>query len=94
MVVGELLHAIGLPGGLVLLGSGVLGVYHLREGIQFASRLQAWIMAGALFVLVLLAGAAGLVPGLDPNLGALVGWLVGLVEAAVDAGADLVGGVV
>jgi len=91
MVVGDLLHAVGVPGGMALLATGVLAVYHLREGIQFASRLQAWVMASALFALVLLAGAAGLIPGLDPDLGAVLDWLAGLVTTGVDVAADIVG---
>lgn len=89
MVLSELLGALGVTGSIALLVSALVGVWHLRSIMQVLSRVRIWVMAGALFVVLLLAGASGFVPGLDPNLGALAGWLLGLLTDGYELAWDL-----
>lgn len=90
MVVGELLETVGVPGSIALLATGAVVVWHLRSGMQFLGQVRTWVMATAIFALILLAGEAGLVPGLDPQLGKFLGWAVDVLEELVQAALDMV----
>ncbi|MHB9286776.1 hypothetical protein ACKVMT_07020 [Halobacteriales archaeon Cl-PHB] len=84
MALAQLLEALGLGGSLVLVISGVLAVYHIREIMQAVGRLQTWVMAIAVFGLVLILGAAGYVPGLSPNLHTLAGFILNGISVTVE----------
>ena len=85
MAIAQLLEALGLGGSLVLVVSGFLAVYHIREIMRVVGRLQTWVMAIAMFGLVLILGAAGYVPGLSPNLHALAGFLLNGISVTVES---------
>lgn len=93
MVIAELLELVGVEAAMVLLVSGVVGVYHLHTGMKVIGRVRTWIMATALFSLVLLAGEAGLIPGIDPQLGELFSWIIDSISAGVTTLVDAITGV-
>lgn len=93
MVVAELLTTLGMGTGAVLLIVGGLTVWHLRSGMKVMGRVRTWVMAFAVFSLLIFAGEAGLVPGLDPQMGRLFDWMLGLLETIVNLPFKFAGGV-
>lgn len=89
MAVTQLLEFVGVGGGMLILVTGAVAVYHLHTGMKLLGRVRTWVMAAAIFSLVLLMGEAGLIPGLDPQLDTLLSWMFGLLENLVTWLVDL-----
>ena len=81
MILIELLDQVGVGGGILMVLSGLVGVYHLRHGLALASHIATWIQVVAVLVLIALAAMAGLIPGVDLSVqvNALWGWLSDLL---------------
>jgi len=91
MVVADLLHQLGVGGGVTLVVSALLTLYHLKHGIAFLSHIATWVQAMALFAVMAVAAAVGLIPGvdLDVALGQLGNAITSLVRVLVDVATAL-----
>ena len=82
MVVAELLELAGAPSSWVLVGVALLGVYHLRSGIGFLSRVSTVVQITGVVAVALVAAAAGLIPGVDLSIA--FDTLMGSIDALTD----------
>ncbi|NHN40045.1 hypothetical protein G9C85_00130 [Halorubellus sp. JP-L1] len=90
LLVGGLLEAIGVPGSIAVLATGVVAVKHLRDGLTIAAAVGLWLRFGAVLVLVGLVAVSGVVPGfrLVVDLGAIadaIAWLLESVDRGLEA---------
>lgn len=95
LLVAELLEAIGVPGSIAVLVTGVVAVKHLRDGLTIAAAVGLWLRFGAVVVLVGVVAASGVVPGfrLVIDLGTVadaLAWLLKTVDGGLEAARNAV----
>jgi len=63
MLIGELLHAIGIEGQIILLVTVLVGLYHFREALQAIAIAGTWLQMLALVGALAAIAVAGAIPG-------------------------------
>lgn len=63
LLVSHVLELLGVHGQIALLVSAALGLYHFREALGLAAVIGTWLRMAAVFVVLVVVGMTGIVPG-------------------------------